>query len=728
MKLRSKLMLTMTIIGLATAGSVGITLLVHSSATIREFAYTSTFNLTEGAANEIEAYLDNSWQTAKTMAQIMEGFENFLESNRRNTINTMLSGLAMDNPELLAVWSVWEPNALEGNDQLYANVPGSLPNGRFAPFWYRSDSDIVLDVFEAPGDGDYYLLAKNSGHAQLLEPYTRNYDGKLVLVSSVAFPIYSRNRSRVLGVAGVDINLDKVHQLCQSIRPYTDALSALFSNSGLIVSHFIEPRIGGDMRLSEMDMAGSYLDTFVNAIKAGNPFRFANYIEPLNGVMQVFEVPINVGEATTPWGLAVGVMTDTVMAPVQDMIRIAIFIGLFIIPVVIAVTFFLSRSISRPIVKVTDTVKYIGEGDFTKSITTNSSDEIGELARYFNQALEKIRDLIILIKNQTIKLSSTGNELASNMTETAAAVNEITVNIQSIKTRAINQSASVTQTNTTMEQVVTNINKLDSLVENQSENVSSASSAIEEMAANIQSVAGTLVKNIANVQTLQEASEVGRSGLQDVATDIQEIAHDSEGLLEINAVMENIASQTNLLSMNAAIEAAHAGEAGRGFAVVADEIRKLAENSSTQSKTISALLKKIKGSIEKITLSTQNVLTKFEAIDTSVKVVSEQEDLIRNAMEEQRSGSRQIVTGVSEISEITHQVKSGSGEMLDGSKEVITESQSLEKLTQEITSGMNEMASGADQINVAINHVSEISNKNLDDIALLLKEVSRFKV
>jgi methyl-accepting chemotaxis protein len=213
-----------------------------------------------------------------------------------------------------------------------------------------------------------------------------------------------------------------------------------------------------------------------------------------------------------------------------------------------------------------------------------------------------------------------------------------------------------------------------------------------------------------------------------VAADMQEIVRDSEGLLEINSVMENIASQTNLLSMNAAIEAAHAGDAGKGFAVVADEIRKLAESSSEQSRTIGTVLKKIKTSIDKITASTGNVLTKFEAIDSSVKTVTEQEDTIRNAMEEQGEGSKQILEGIGEVNEITRQVKSGSNEMLEGAKEVIQESNNLEKATQEITSGMNEMASGAEQINVAVNHVNEISGKNREGIDALIREVSRFKV
>jgi methyl-accepting chemotaxis protein len=191
--------------------------------------------------------------------------------------------------------------------------------------------------------------------------------------------------------------------------------------------------------------------------------------------------------------------------------------------------------------------------------------------------------------------------------------------------------------------------------------------------------------------------------------------------------MENIASQTNLLSMNAAIEAAHAGEAGKGFAVVADEIRKLAESSSEQSKTIGNVLKKIKGSIDKITKSTETVLTRFESIDSGVKTVAEQETNILNAMERQEEGNSQGSSSIS-LNDITKQVKTGSEEMLQGSQEVMKESQNLERVTQEITGGMNEMATGADEVNAAVNSVNEMVGKNREAIDSLLKEVSRFKV
>jgi methyl-accepting chemotaxis protein len=391
---------------------------------------------------------------------------------------------------------------------------------------------------------------------------------------------------------------------------------------------------------------------------------------------------------------------------------------------------FFMRMIFPRMAKVTKILRSIseGEGDLTTRITVNQMDEIGNMADSFNKTLDKIRDMIILVKRQSVRLSEIGGDLSSNMTQTAAAINQITANIQAIKGQAINQSASVTETSATMEQVTLNINKLNEQVEAQTASVAQSSSAIEEMLANIQSVTNTLIKNAENVRELTAASEVGRTGLQGVSSDIQEIARESEGLLEINSVMENIASQTNLLSMNAAIEAAHAGEAGKGFAVVADEIRKLAENSSGQSKITSDVLKKIKGAIDKITQSTNSVLEKFQAIDDMVKIVSQQEESIRNAMEEQGQGSKQILQAIGRLNDITQMVKQGSGEMLEGSKEVISESKNLETVTAEITGGLAEMANGADQINVAVDRVNEISRENKNGVDTLSREMARFKV
>ncbi|MDR0321378.1 MAG: methyl-accepting chemotaxis protein [Treponema sp.] len=415
---------------------------------------------------------------------------------------------------------------------------------------------------------------------------------------------------------------------------------------------------------------------------------------------------------------------------------IVVFIVIALVASVI-LTLAITSNIVKPLLPLSAFMEKVGTtGDIVmrkedsktlgKYVTRN--DEIGMMIRSFNQTLDKIREMVINIKKRAESLHDIGNKLANNMNETAASVNEIAANVQSIKGRVINQSASVTQTHSTMEQLTDNIKKLVNHIDDQSSNVAQASTAIEEMVANIRSVTVTLIKNEENVNALLGSSEVGRTGLVEVSQDIQEIERESEGLLEINSVMENIASQTNLLSMNAAIEAAHAGDAGKGFAVVADEIRKLAESSGEQSKTIGTVLKKIKDSIDKITQSTENVLGKFEAIDSGVRTVAAQEESIRNAMEEQETGSKQVLEGIGNVNEITRQVTGSSDKMLEEVKGVIRESDNLENVTKEISGGMNEMSVGAEQINVAVNHVNEISGENKENIDYLIREVSQFKV
>ena len=388
------------------------------------------------------------------------------------------------------------------------------------------------------------------------------------------------------------------------------------------------------------------------------------------------------------------------------------------------------RMVFSRIKKVNSILKELslGEGDLTKKIKIDKDDEIGELSNYLNITLDKIKNLIVIIKDESSKLHNIGNDLASNMQQTAGSVHQITDNIQSIKQKVTDQSASVSQTHATMEQVTGNIAKLGKNVEVQSSSISESSSAIEEMLTNVHSVTQTLVRNAENVNDLIKVSESGRSSMQKVSHDIQNIAKESEGLLEINTVMENIASQTNLLSMNAAIEAAHAGESGRGFAVVAGEIRKLAVNSAEQSQTISNVLKKIKNAIDTISVSTNTVMKIFDAIDERIGTVSDQEEKIRNAMEEQGHGSKTILEAVSRLNEQTHMVKLGSDEMRNGSKEVILESKNLEKATGEITVGINEMARSVSEINTAVILVNDMSKKTRKHIQALFDEVLKFKV
>ncbi|MDR1126776.1 MAG: methyl-accepting chemotaxis protein [Treponema sp.] len=722
-----KLKLRMTLI---TGGMILIVIVIISSVLLmrarklqQESAFDVMQNLSGMYAQEFRNKYENYLVVAKTIAGFMVNYQMIDETMRRSQFDEILYSAIDSNNDFLGIFTLWLPGRIDDRDEELANTPGTDASGNYMTWFSKHGGAIDKYALSEYGSYQEIFAILNNRNPVIADPHFDMIRAERKLVGRVSYPIVVNDE--IVGRVGVNFDLIGSQLIIDGIKPYGVGKAAIISHDGSIVA--ISDLSGTGQNFSNVmlnTLGKEGIGEVNNALQSGNPVP----IDTKNVILQVS--PFVIEGTGTPWAFIANVPKTTVMENVNALTNFTIIVAIISIIVTSVIVFFMAGSIATPIINVTNTLKDIseGEGDLTRTINANAKDEVGDMAHYFNATIEKIRKLVASVKDQSVSLSGIGNELASNMTETAAAVNEITANIQSVKGRVVNQSLSVTKSNTVMEQITVSIDKLNGHIDKQTESVTRCSSAIEEMVANIQSVTQTLVKNVENVSKLSGASEIGRIGLQEVSGDIQEIAHESEGLLEINAVMENIASQTNLLSMNAAIEAAHAGEAGKGFAVVADEIRKLAESSGKQSKTISTVLKKIKNSIDKIIKSTSAVLNKFEDIDKNVKVVSEQEENIRSSMEEQGQGSQQILEAMNQLNNITQLVKSGSNEMLEGSRHVINESKNLEIVTQEITQGMNEMASGTDQINTAVSQVNNLSNDNRNHIDVLVKEVSKFKI
>jgi methyl-accepting chemotaxis protein len=735
MKLKYRLILIVISIVAVVVAAISIILLNRASSLQMNTARTSQERLAAEQARGIQLQYEDYILIAQILADTLADFDKIDTGSQRSRFDQFMESVLRSEERLVAIFVVFKPNTIDpGMDTAFAGRPGNTETGQWANWYTRRSGEIEHFTYDDIAAVMGNITGENARKDMLYDPVPQVVAGRNTYTTKITVPVIHRRTNEVVGRVGVNINMAFIQPLVdeiikdQTLRDIT--AMTIYSQNTMVIASYSEEHPGKLLRDAQGSLFVRNVDAAQNAVLQGEKKRFSVYSSILKKNLELILYPFPIGETGSTWSLLLGTDKDIILEDVNNLTIFTIILGITAGLISAAVIFFVAGNIAKPIVKVALTLKDIseGEGDLTKTVVINSKDEIGDMARYFNATLEKIRTLVITIKKQAVALFDVGNELAENMAETAAAINEITANIQNIKGRVINQSSSVTETNATMEQITVNIDNLKGHVDRQSDSVAKSSSAIEEMPANIQSVTQTLIKNAANVHELMTASEVGRSGLQEVATDIQEIARESEGLLEINAVMENIASQTNLLSMNAAIEAAHAGEAGKGFAVVADEIRKLAENSGEQSKTISAVLKKIQDDIDKIIRSTDNVLNKFEAIDNGVRTVSDQEENIRNAMEEQSAGSKQILEAIGRLNEVTHMVKDGSEEMLEGSRQVIEESKNLEMVTQEISNGMNEMVTGADEINVAVNRVNTISGENKENIEVLVQEVSKFKV
>ncbi len=409
--------------------------------------------------------------------------------------------------------------------------------------------------------------------------------------------------------------------------------------------------------------------------------------------------------------------------------RIIIYVLLLTIFAVFIVGLAIARSI-KPLDKVKSAINDIatGNADLTKRIPISSNDEIGEVVKGFNKFGEKLQGIISDIKNSKNALSSVGMNMSENAVETANSISTVYSNIEEMRQQISSQRSSVNLTARSVTEVSSSIDSLEQMIETQADGVEQASSAVEQMIGNISSVNNSVEQMVKSFDDLLNKTQGGVAKQNIVSNKIREIETQSAALQGANRIISKIASQTNLLAMNAAIEAAHAGDSGKGFSVVADEIRKLSESSQHESNKISEQLSQIVKSVSDVVAASNEASSALSQVSDLIDTTNDIVRQIRSAMDEQNSGSKQIGDALHVMNDATSEVRAASHEMAIGNKSILDEIKNLQNATESMKENMEKIISGADKINKSGTELNEIAPQVQSSIEHISMQIDQFKV
>ncbi|QRK11053.1 methyl-accepting chemotaxis protein [Archangium violaceum] len=606
----------------ALCGVISIALCVlvlvvnHESSRVAEEQATQTaMQMAERHARIINAELDAAIISARTLAQAFAAQKIAGLADRR-LADASLQRVLAENPKLLGLWTVWEPNAFDGLDAKYVNTPGTDSTGRYISYWNRGDGQIKLEPvvdYEKEGAGDYYLLARRSGNETIVNPYVYTVAGKPVLMTSVSVPILLEGK--VIGVVGADLSLDQVQKQVSEITPFDTGYAVLVANNGTFVAHPSAERRGKPLGTSPAE------ELVKTALSSDSALTGRVSSEVLGtGTIEVV-VPIRVGETVTPWALAVFAPLDKVLAPAHELRQFTLLLGVLSLLALGIAVLLVIRRITKPLETISSVATRIANGDLTVTLDHRSEDEIGVLADAFRSMRDRLSQVIGEVREGAAALSS--------------AASQVSTTSQSLATSTSEQAAT-----------------------------------FEEMTSSLESMSVSIIKNADSSRQVEAIAHKGAVEAEESSRAVAETVEAMRQIASRISVIEEIAYQTNLLALNAAIEAARAGVQGRGFAVVASEVRKLAEGSQGAAKQIVTVAS---DSVKIAEKSSQRLRELVPAIGTTSHLVKD----VAATSSEQSSSVGQLNKAMIELNGVTQRNAASAEELSSTAEEMAAQAQSL---------------------------------------------------
>lgn len=433
-----------------------------------------------------------------------------------------------------------------------------------------------------------------------------------------------------------------------------------------------------------------------------------------------------------PWDWVIGV--SAVMADFQTgaaaIRRLTIILGSAFILIAALMAMLIGRAYAKPIIQLEDTIKEIGTGDLTRKTALKSSiREITTLSHDFDTNLiESMRNMLTNIKDMVRSSQDNSEEISNQVEGTLVFTNQMAEELVTMRGQLYSLDNQINEASSAAEQIDATIKSVSSQIENQSSSVNETSAAIEEMNSSIQSVARITEDRRQAGEDLAEITSKGGEKVSQTNDIIQEIGVSIQDMMDMITVINKVAAQTNLLAMNAAIEAAHAGDAGRGFAVVAEEIRNLSTSTGDSAKKISGRLKEIVDRIKQATAISAETGQTFEEVNREVHNFVEAFGEIASSAGELSTGSEEMLHAVSSLQNVTQEIQSGSDEMSGGVTDISKNLQSLRNFSQETVGHLKALTEKTRNVSFAQSNMTEQVIHNTENATKLTSELTHFKI